>query len=259
MARVREAGWGPYPRSREEILQQSRPPHPALDYESGWQGYADSNGEVVIAEQYAEAQPFHEGVAWVRRPGTSVWELIDETGAVVIDSAGGYLQVSRFAGGLAWVSRDPDGGWFAVDWHNRVIVPGAFAEVRPFRHGLALVRRDGWGAVDGHGRVVVPLKYRRFATELTAGGPVEGFTGDGLAVIDAGDRLGVVDRNGQLVVPPVHARLLIHPVAFVVGDREGHWGALDRHGDPVVEVTRARATDVVDEIAGLLSGTRPVL
>ena len=138
-------------------------------------------------------------------------------------------------------------------------MPGAFSDVRPFRHGLALVRRDGWGAVDRHGRVVVPLKYQRFATELTAGGPVEGFTGDGLAVIDAGDRLGVVDRTGQLVVPPVHARLLIHPVAFVVGDRDGHWGALDRHGDPVVEVTRAGPGDVVDEIAGLLSGTRPVL
>ncbi|WP_433726457.1 WG repeat-containing protein [Actinoplanes sp. CA-051413] len=259
MDRVREAGWGPYPRSREEILQRSEPPHPALDYDSGWQGYADSNGEVVIPERYAEAQPFHEGVAWVRRPGTAAWELIDETGALVIDPSSGYVQVSRFADGLAWVSRDPAGGWFAVDWHNRVIVPGGFEDVRPFRHGLAVVRRGGWGAVDQHGRIVVQLKYQRFATELTAGGPVEGFTGDGLAVIDAGDRLGVVDRTGQLRVAPVHARLLIHPMAFIVGDRDGRWGALDRDGDPVLEVTRDRPADVVDEIERLLSGTRPVL
>lgn len=259
MARVQETGWGPYPRAREEILQQSRPPQPALDYDSGWQGYADSDGHVVIAEQYAEVQPFHEGVAWVRRPGTAAWELIDETGALVIAATGGYLQVGRFADGLAWVSRDAAGGWFAIDWHNRVIVPGGFSDVRPFRHGLAVVRRGGWGAVDRHGRVVVQLKYQRFATALTAGGPVEGFTGDGLAVIDAGDRLGVVDRTGQLLVAPVHARLLIHPLAFVVGDRDGHWGALDRNGDPVVEVTRERPADVVDEIARLLPGTRPVL
>jgi tetratricopeptide (TPR) repeat protein len=259
MTRVRETGWGPYPRSREEILQQSRPPHPALDYESGWQGYADSDGEVVIPERYAEAQPFHEGVAWVRRPGTAAWELIDETGALVIDAASGYVQVGRFADGLAWVSREPAGGLFAIDWHNRVIVPGGFEEARPFRHGLAVVRRGGWGAIDRHGRVVVQLKYQRFATELTAGGPVEGFTGDGLAVIDAGDRLGVVDRTGQLLVAPVHARLLIHPVAFVVGDRDGRWGALDRNGDPIVEVTRARPGDVVDEIEKLLSDIRPVL
>ena len=259
MDRVRESGWGPYPRSREEILQQSQPPHPALDYDSGWQGYADSNGEVVIPERYAEAQPFHEGVAWVRRPGTAAWELIDETGALVIDSASGYVQAGRFADGLAWVSRDPAGGFFAIDWHNRLIVPGGFEEVRPFRHGLALVRGGGWGAIDRHGRVVVPLKYQRFATELTAGGPVEGFTADGLAVIDAGDRLGVVDRTGQLLVAPVHSRLLIHPVAFVIGDRVDRWGALDRNGDPIVEVTRSRPGDVVDEIEKLLSDIRPVL
>ncbi|RSM58655.1 hypothetical protein DMB66_28425 [Actinoplanes sp. ATCC 53533] len=259
MARVREAGWGPYPRSREEILQRSRPPHPALDYDSGWQGYADSDGEVVIPERYAEVQPFHEGVAWVRRPGTAAWELIDETGGLVIDPSSGYVQVGRFSGGLAWVSREPAGGWFAVDWHNRVIVPGGFEDVRPFRHGLAVVRRGGWGAIDRHGRVAVQFRYQRFATELTAGGPVAGFTADGLAVIDAGDRLGVVNRGGQLLVAPVHSRLLIHPLAFLVGDRDGHWGALDRNGDPIVEVTRERPGDVVDEIERLLSGTRTVL
>jgi tetratricopeptide (TPR) repeat protein len=259
MARVQEAGWGPYPRSREEILQQSRPPHPAADYESGLWGYADDDGEVVIAERYAEAQPFHEGAAWVRRPGTAVWELIDESGTLLIDSAAGYLQAGPFGDGLAWVSRDPVGGFFAVDWHNRVIVPGGFDEVRPFRRGLAVVHRGGWGAIDRHGRVVVALKYHRFATELIAGGPVEGFTGDGLAVVDAGDRFGVVDRTGQLVVAPAHPRLVIHPVAFIVGDQQGRWGALDRRGEPLVDVVHPRATDVVDEIERLLADTRPVL
>nr|BFE75438.1 hypothetical protein GCM10020092_087390 [Actinoplanes digitatis] len=69
------------------------------------------------------------------------------------------------------MSRDPDGGWFAVDWHNRVIVPGGFDDVRPFRQGLAAVRRGGWGAIDRHGRIVVQPKFRRFATELIAERP----------------------------------------------------------------------------------------
>jgi hypothetical protein len=169
------------------------------------------------------------------------------------------VQVGRFAGGLAWVSREPAGGWFAIDWHNRVIVPGGFEEVRPFRHGLAVARRGGWGAVDRHGRVVVQFKYQRFATELTAGGPVAGFTADGLAVIDAGDRLGVVNRAGQVLVPAVHPRLLIHPTALLIRDRDGRWGALDRNGAPLIEMTRERPGDVVDEIARLHADTRPVL
>ncbi|MEV8507575.1 WG repeat-containing protein [Actinoplanes sp. NPDC051475] len=259
MARVQEAGWGPYPRTREEILQQSRPPQPAQDYETDLFGYADSNGDVVIPEVYAEAQPFHEGAAWVRRPDAAAWELIDESGTRLLDDSSAYLQALPFSDGLAWVSRDPAGGWFAVDWHNRVIVPGGFDEVRPFRRGVAAVRRGGWGALDRHGRIVVQLKYRGFATALTAGGTVDGFTEEGLAVVDAGGRFGVVDRTGRLPVPPVHAEVIIHPVAYVIRDEQGSWGALDRKGEPIVDVAYAKPADVVREIDRLLSDTRPVL
>ncbi|MET0495680.1 MAG: WG repeat-containing protein [Actinoplanes sp.] len=259
MARVGESGWGPYPRSREEVLQQSRPPHPTLNYENGLLGYADHEGHVVVTEQFADAQPFHEGAAWVRRLGADTWELIDETGTLLIDSSSGYVQAGQFSGGLAWVSREHDGGLFAVDWHNRVIVPGGFDDARPFRHGLAVVRRGGWGAIDRHGRIVVQPKFRAFATQVTAVGKVDGFTADGIAVVDAGDRLGVVDRTGQFLVAPVHPKLIIHPVAFLIGDREGRWGALDRHGDPVVEVEHDKPGDVMDAIETMLSDTRPVL
>ncbi|MFI7597615.1 WG repeat-containing protein [Actinoplanes sp. NPDC049681] len=259
MARVQETGWGPYPRTREEILQQSRPPQPARDHDTGLLGYADSNGDVVIGEVYAEAQPFQEGAAWVRRPDATAWELIDERGARLLDDSSAYLQVMPFSDGLAWVSRDPAGGWFAVDWHNRVIVPGGFDEVRPFRRGVAAVRRGGWGALDRHGRVVVQLKYRGLATVLTAGGAVDGFTEEGLAVVDAAGRFGVVDRTGRLLVPPVHAEVLIHPVAYVIRDDQGRWGALDRNGEPIVDVAYAKPGDVVREIDRLLSDTRPVL
>nr|BFE75439.1 hypothetical protein GCM10020092_087400 [Actinoplanes digitatis] len=88
---------------------------------------------------------------------------------------------------------------------------------------------------------------------------MEGFTADGLAVVDAGDRLGVVDRTGQFLVAPVHPRMVIHPVAFIIGDREGRWGALDRRGDMIVDVVHSRVADVADEIERLLTDTRPVL
>ncbi|MEV4637366.1 WG repeat-containing protein [Actinoplanes sp. NPDC049548] len=259
MARVQETGWGPYPRTREEILQQSRPPQPAQDHDTGLFGYADSNGDVVIPEVYAEAQPFREGAAWVRRPQAAAWELIDESGTQLLDDSSAYLQALPFEDGLAWVSREPAGGWFAVDWHNRVIVPGGFEEVRPFRRGVAAVRRNGWGALDRHGRIVVQLKYRGFATVLTGGGAVDGFTEEGLAVVDAGGRFGVVDRTGRLLVPPVHAELLIHPAAYVVRDEQGRWGALDRQGEPLVDLAHPKPADVVRDIDRLSSDTRPVL
>jgi tetratricopeptide (TPR) repeat protein len=251
--------WGPYPRTREELLQQPGALHPTLGFESQLWGYADHDGELIIPERYADARPFHDGVAWVLRPQGRAWELIDAEGTVLIDQFSGYLAVGPFAEGLAWVSRDATGGWFAINRDNRVIVAGGFDDVRSFHSGLAPVRRVGWGAVDRHGRLVVQPKFLGFATALTSGRHLDGFTDEGHAVVDAGDRKGVVDRTGNLIVPPVHPALLIHPVAFVIGGRDGRWGALDRQGAPLIDVVHASQAEVADEIDRLLADTRPVL
>ncbi|MEV6489050.1 WG repeat-containing protein, partial [Actinoplanes sp. NPDC051633] len=232
-AAATETGWGPYPRTTDEILGRTTP------------------------QPLENGQAFSEGYAW--RPGPWAWELVDAEHRVVIPGDAGYVQVRPFTEGLAWVSRDPAGGWFAVDAGNRVIVPGGFEEVGPFRHGVAPVRRGGWGAIDQYARVVVAPKYRRFATMLTGGRRVDGFTAEGLAVVDAGDRLGVIDRTGQLVVAPVHAGLVIHPVAFLIADRRGRWGALDRAGEPLIEPAHASEADVAQAIEQLLAETHLVL
>lgn len=259
LKRIREHGCGPYPRSRADILGLHRPPMPVFSEDAGRWGYTGPGGVFAVPPRYAEARPFQEGAAWVRRPESLAWELIDESGTPLIDASSGYLGAGSFSDGLAWVSRAATGGWFAIDRQNRPAVPGRFDEVRPFRRGVAAVRRGGWGAIDRHGRFVVQPRYRAFATVLSGGRHVDGFTDEGLAIIDAGDGRGVVDRSGRLVVPPVHAGLVIHPVAFLIADRNGRWGALDRRGAPLIEVGYAGRADVMDEIDRLLADTEPVL
>jgi hypothetical protein len=140
-----------------------------------------------------------------------------------------------------------------------VAVPGGYEDAKPFHRGLALVQRGGWGAIDRRGQVVVQPRYRGFATALVSGGPIDGFTDEGLAVIDAGDRYGVVDRTGQLVVAPVHAAVRIHPTAFLIADKYGLWGALSRDGEPLVELKYKDRADVLDEIDQHSPDPRPVL
>ncbi|MEU8660944.1 WG repeat-containing protein [Actinoplanes philippinensis] len=246
------AGWGPYPRTRDEVLGLPEAPVPLLDDGVGLWGYA-----AAVEPRFVEAQPFAEGVAWVRRPESAAWELIDPRGELVIAAAHGYTGAARFAEGLAWVSRD-QGGWFAIDTQNRLVVPaGGFEDARPFRRGLAVVRQGGvWGAVDRNGRFAVTPRYQRFATALHIGGAVDGFTDDGLAVVDAGDRFGVVDRAGRTVVEPVHASVVIHPVAFLVRNAAGLWGALDRTGAPMIDMGHR---DVASLVGALPEESRPVL
>ncbi len=198
MTRVQDSGWGPYQRTREEILQQDPPPQPTSNTDSLLMGYADSAHKdsahtIVIAEQFAEAQPFSEGAAWVRRPDGDVWELIDESGATLIGDASAYRQISPFSEGLAWVSRELEGEWFAIDWHNRVIVAGSFDDVRPFKNGLAVVRRGDWGALDRHGRVVVAPRYSNVVMHSA------GF------LIQQGELWGALDRSGEPLAAVSHA------------------------------------------------------
>ncbi|MEV4541138.1 WG repeat-containing protein [Micromonospora echinaurantiaca] len=253
--RAAEQGFGPYPRTRDDLLDRVRPPVPARD-DTLW-GYADPDGELVIPARYAEAQPFREGLAWVRRPETDRWSLIALTGTTVIEPS--YLAVRSFSDGLAWVLRDRGAGWLAIRPNGDVAIPPGFADVRPFRRGVAAVRREGWGAVDKTGQIVLPTRYHGFATTLSDGRQVDDFTDEGLAVVDVAGRRGVVDRTGRVIVPPAHPALVIHPVAFLVATAAGRWGALDRRGELLIDPVHRDREEVVAEIERLLTDTNPVI
>jgi tetratricopeptide (TPR) repeat protein len=258
--RVAEAGWGPYPRSRDDLLQVRKALTATFDEHTRRWGFTDELGIFRIPPRFTDAQPFREGVAWVRRPGAPSWALVDDGGELLIDHTAGYLGVGNFSEGVAWVSHDGANGWIAIDKANTVLVSAGFDDVRPFRRGRASVRRGGrWGAVDPTGRLIVPLHYDGFVTALYDGRYIDGFNDEGLAVVALGNYKGVVDRDGHLIVPPVHRALVIHPVAFLITDRTQRWGALDRRGRPLLEPRFATRTDVTDELDRLLSDARPVL
>jgi hypothetical protein len=258
--KVAENGWGPYPRGRDEILQVRKPPVPTFDERAQRWGYAEGSGTMAITPVFADAQPFRDGVAWARRPEYETWELIDESGTTLVPPSVGLLGVSSFSDGLAWVSRDGAGAWMAIDKNGRVVISTGFDDVRPFRRGVAAVRRQGrWGAVDKIGRIVVQFQYDGFATALTDGRYIDGFTDEGLGIVDQSGRKGVVDRGGKLIVPPAHPAMVIHPVAFLISDGTGRWGALDRAGRLLIEPIHPSRTAVIDEIDRLLADTKPVL
>jgi tetratricopeptide (TPR) repeat protein len=257
--KVAENGIGPYPRTDEEILQLTSPPVPAFDEQAGAWGYADRSGTMIITAAYADAQPFRDEVAWVRRPESETWELIDGAGASVITASAGWLGVSSFSEGMAWVSRDGHGAWVAIDKSNKVVISTGFDDVRPFRRGVAPVRRGGWGAVDKVGRVVVPFQFTAYATAMTDGRYLDGFTDEGLAILDAGGRKGVFDRSGRVIIPPTYPHMVIHPVAFLISNPSGQWGAVDRRGRPLIEPALSSRLAVIEEIDRLLADTKPVL
>jgi tetratricopeptide (TPR) repeat protein len=259
-SRVAERGWGPYPRSRDDILLSHKPPAPAFNEQYDRWGYQDENGNWPIGPQFADVQPFRDGVAWVRPVGIETWGLIDEAGRLLVDPRGGYLGVGSFSDGLAWVSRDGQAGWFAIDKANRVVIQAQFEDVRPFRRGIAIVRQRGkWGAVESNGRLAVQFAFDAFATGLADGRYVEGFTDEGLAIVEVGGRKGVIDRSGRVMVPLAYPTVVIHPVAFLFTDPNHRWGAIGRNGQPLIAPVHPSRKSVTDELESLLADTRPIL
>ncbi len=259
-SRVAERGWGPYPRSRDDILQTHKPPVPTFEERYDRWGYQNPDGSWPIGPQFADVQPFRDGVAWVRPVGIETWGLIAEDGRLLIDPRAGYLGVGSFSDDIAWVSRDGQGGWFAIDKSNRVVIQSGFDDVRPFRRGMAIVRQRGkWGAVEKNGRLAVQFAFDGFATGLADGRYVDGFTDEGLAVVEVSGRKGVIDRTGRVIVPLAYSTLVIHPVAFLFTDQHHRWGAMGRDGQPLVAPSHASRQAVANELEQLLSDTRPML
>lgn len=64
-------------------------------------GYADKDGNMVIAPKYVEAEPFHERLARVKTSASGKWSYIDEAGKTVIK--GKFIQAKDFSEGLAAV------------------------------------------------------------------------------------------------------------------------------------------------------------
>lgn len=110
---------------------------------AGLWGYADTTGRPVTALTYAEAGPFHGGMALVRFPNGGGYALIDKEGAIV--------KAFRADAGMR---RGPESGMVTYKLQNLCgfldpgtgrDIPPAFSEAGEMKGGMARVRLPGSG------------------------------------------------------------------------------------------------------------------
>lgn len=270
-------GWGPYRRTRPELLGQPAVPVCHRDTASGRWGYQHPSGGEVIAPMFDEARPFSDGKAWVRFAGALGWEVIDVTGERLSRPVR-CREAEPFSEGISWIQLDaaPD-SWQAITVTGEVVLPPAgYEDPRPFRHGLSVLRRGSmFGAVDRYGEVAIPFDYEDFCTATADRRHITGFTAEGLAVVDRLGRRGVLDTAGQQILPPCYEDVNIHPVGFLVkladavyphpsdewavpGD-PGTWGVLDRNARVLIEPHHLTRTGVLADLESRMRASRPIL
>lgn len=107
--------------------------------EGGLCGYADVEGNVVIAAVFDEVMPFSEGLAAVRKG--EKWGYINKIGETIIPFI--YKHAHSFSEGLAAVSSFGAHGYGYIDKENKVVIPFRFDCADPFSDGIAVVRDAG--------------------------------------------------------------------------------------------------------------------
>lgn len=151
-------------------------------------GYCTSAKEIKIFDEYEEAQPFHEGLAIVKKNGK--YGVITSWGAIMTGFK--YQKIYPFNEGFAAVVSNENKLGFIND-HGGEMVPCIYdyssSGKYHFSGGRALVSKDGkYGYLNTSGNPVIELKYnqgRDFA--------------DGCALVLDNDTYQFIDPIGNVI------------------------------------------------------------
>ena len=110
-------------------------------------GYMDTRFSVVIAPEFDDAAPFHNGLAIVRQGAKK--GFINKRGGIVIPCQ--FDDAAPFSEGLAAIRMD--GLYGFIDMMGVIVIQPRFNSARSFSDGLAAVEENGrWGFIDKTGK-----------------------------------------------------------------------------------------------------------
>lgn len=147
-------------------------------------GFADRQGDIVIACEYDNCGFFTEGYAWVSKD--KKYGFIDSTGRVCIDLM--YEDVGSFNKGLAPVKKNNLYGF--IDTTGKVVIPFQFESYNFNPDSTILIQQNRqWGIIDRKGKHrVLPVYDITFSFS------------DGLAVVQRNYKYGVINTSGKELI-----------------------------------------------------------
>ncbi len=199
-------------------------------------GYIDQNGRLAIQQKPRWEEDFADGLAWVNLESGSQSILLDRTGSPLLtwlDS-----RVRAFSEGLAafetpgkpgirrlesrnFFYRDFPGPKGFLNRQGQVVIEPTFAEVGPFRDGLAVAVLDGYCHI-------------ATANGVRQGSPTSGYPGScGGAPEDAVTpcRAGFIDPTGRFAIEARFESAQDFSEKLAAVRIDGLWGFIDAKGE----------------------------
>ena len=152
----------------------------------------EATGSPLFATAFADARPFHDGVAPVKV--SDRWGLIGKTGTFTVSPR--FIAMEAFGEGLAPVRVDGD-AWGYARTDGSVAIQPRWDEARPFAGGRAAVRTGTrWGFIDTSGSEIVGVQFDEVRDYENGAAAVIRFVGDD------GELVGYVDEQGAYLWYP---------------------------------------------------------
>jgi hypothetical protein len=228
-----------------------------------------TRAEQFSSQAFADAAPFHEGVAVVKQ--IKMTPRVTETTASILDSKGSLTPIVkginpdealtlRFSEGLA-VIRDPrvlpavgfayinKVGQYAFG--VKATAAHSFHDGRAWVYGTDVSGYGMWGAIDAKGAVVIPFIYSQEPLDFS-----EGLA----AVTERTGRIGFIDKTNTIQIP-CQFRRVISPFQdgfAIVETAKDETVAIDKTGNVVQKYPRS-AGQWFEPIDGLFRLSSPVL
>ena len=225
-------------------------------------GYLDSGGRPLTQHEFATAQSFSEGWAYVSRPKKRRVEEhgflntqgeLKLSGTLLFDDAQpfeqGFSVVTHYAArGYFYSYLKPDGQFLKMQRLNTSL--DWFCSASPFRNNRALVYGEltGFALIEPSGLMVADLGF-----DFEAAYPAR----DGLLRVQKDSDWGFLDSDGRVVIPCMvdypKVRDFSCGLAAFQETPDGPWGFLDRQLHTVVPPRYSQVGDFCQGLAAVQS------
>ncbi len=258
-------------------------------------GFINKTGQLVIPAIYDNAEPFYEGLAWVRQgdhrayintEGKEVFSMPDLGTEYSMEPSDVIYNV--FQDGVARITdyKASPSKYGFIDKTGKIIVAPIYAIAYPIQEGMSAVSKDngdGFGYVDRSGQLVIPCQYQKASnfsdglalvssdgdtyhyinktgkTVLTVpNAAVASDFHDGLAPLSvrSSGKMGLMDKSGKLVTPAIYDAISNYSDGVWMVKKGGYYGYVNQNGVEIIPPIYGSATPVNDGLAIVTSGKK---
>lgn len=225
-------------------------------------GYINHDGKFIINPQFANANPFYEGVALIKS-SDGKYGYINEEGKYIINPV--YKDATDFGNGLALVVKENSKLEFInVKGETKISLDQSVESAHKFSEGLALINvNNKFGYINTDGKIVIPAIFDDaddFSEGLARVGQYDsaknetqfGFINkkgdlvinyqfkfvsnfkEGLALVNNGTQSGYIGKDGKFVINPQFDNVSLFEGDYAALKQGELWGFIDKKGKIII-------------------------